>query len=74
VAIVVADRLSPDGWWHHWILYVFPASFIVGAASGIVDGFYYELIALSIAANVLLYAVAGLLIGIAWRSLSGTSD
>jgi hypothetical protein len=64
VAIIAVDRLSAHGWWRPWMLYVFPSSYMIGAASGVIDGFFYEMAALAIIANTVLYAVVGFLLGL----------
>jgi hypothetical protein len=67
IAIIVIDRLSAHGWWAHWVLYVFPSSYMIGAASGIIDSFFYEMAAIAIVVNIILYSIAGLILGIVLR-------
>lgn len=69
VAIIAIDRLSAHGWWRPWMLYVFPSSYMIGAASGIIDSFFYEMAALAIIVNTVLYAVVGLLFALVLRAV-----
>ena len=62
IAILGADRASDHGWWPSWIAYVWPTNYMFGATSAIVDGFWYEIAALSIGINALIYVLVGLAI------------
>jgi|SRR5271167_1839282 len=62
LVIVSIDRLSSGGWWANWILYVWPSSYMMGATSAIIDGFWYEMLAFATAINALIYALVGTLI------------
>jgi hypothetical protein len=70
VSIIAIDRLSAHGWWRPWVLYVFPSSYMVGAASGIIDSFFYEMTAIATLVNTLLYAVVGCILGLVLRALA----
>jgi hypothetical protein len=72
VIILVIDRLSAHGFWRHWIVYVFPSSYMLGAASGIIDSFFYEMAAIAILVNIVLYSVAGFIVGIVLRLIFGS--
>jgi len=67
IAILSIDRLSAHGFWRHWVLYVFPSSYMLGAASGIIDSVYYEMAAIAILVNVALYSIAGFMLAVALR-------
>lgn len=69
IALLVADHMSPHGWWPGWIKYVWPTDYMLGATSAIVDRFWFEVAALSIALNAILYAVAGAILVAVWRRL-----
>jgi hypothetical protein len=67
VVLLAIDGASTNGWWPHWIPYLFPTDFMLGAASGVVDSFYYKMAALAIAMNVALYATVGFVLGLSIR-------
>lgn len=62
LGLLAIDQSTPGGWWPEWIVYLYPTAYMLGAASGIRDYFFYELAAISIAINLVLYAFAGLAI------------
>jgi hypothetical protein len=70
VVLVAIDCLSAHGFWRHWILYVFPSSYMLGAASGIIDSFFYEMAAIAIVVNIMLYSIAGFILGIFLRLIA----
>jgi hypothetical protein len=63
VVIIAIDRTSIHGWWPRWVPYAFPSSYILGAASGVIDSFFYEMAAIAIAVNVVMYSIIGLALG-----------
>jgi hypothetical protein len=65
VVLLAIDGASTNGWWPHWIPYLFPTDFMLGAASGVVDIFYFKMAALAIVINVALYATIGFGAGLA---------
>ncbi|MFO1464924.1 MAG: hypothetical protein U1F35_00535 [Steroidobacteraceae bacterium] len=67
VAIVAADRLVSGGFWRPWVVYVFPSSYMIGAASGIIDSFFYEMAAIATIVNAVLYALGGVVVGCVLR-------
>ncbi len=68
IALLLVDRSSAHGWWPDWIKYVWPTDFMLGATSAIVDRYWFEVAAVSIALNALLYAALGaLLVGVVGR-------
>ena len=69
IALLVADHMSPHGWWPEWIAYVWPTDYMLGATSAVVDSFWYEVAALSIVLNAILYAVVGTILVVVWRKL-----
>ena len=66
LTISMIDRLSSGGWWPDWIFYVWPTNYMMGATSAIIDGFWYEMLALSAAVNALLYAFIGIMFYVAF--------
>ena len=72
--IVPASLLIVNGsrggvWWPDWIAYVWPTSYMFIATSGIVNWYWYEIAAISIGLNALLYALVGALLAVAGRKL-----
>jgi hypothetical protein len=59
IATLLIDHVSKGGWWPHWIMYAWPTSYMFGATSGVVDAFWYEIAAVAIALNVVIYAAVG---------------
>jgi predicted DNA repair protein MutK len=51
------------------MLYVFPSSYMLGAASGIIDSFFYQMAAVAILVNTALYSVVGFVVGLVLRLL-----
>jgi chromate transport protein ChrA len=62
ILLLTIDRLSPQGWWADWIPFVWPTSLMMIATSAIVNGFWYEVAAIAIGLNAILYALVGLAI------------
>lgn len=74
IGLLVADRMSPHGWWPDWIKYIWPTDYMLGATGAIVDHVWFEIAAVSMALNAALYAVVGAILVAVWRRLfaSGT--
>ena len=59
IGLLVADHMSPHGWWPGWIKYVWPTDFMLGATGAIVDRVWFEIAAVSISINAALYVIVG---------------
>ena len=60
--LLAADHMSAHGWWPNWIGYIWPTSYMFVATGAIVDRFWYEIAALSIGLNVILYGLVGIIL------------
>jgi hypothetical protein len=69
IVLLVADHMSPHGWWPDWIEYVWLTDYMLGATSAVVDRFWFEIAALSITLNAIIYAIAGAILVAGWRRL-----
>lgn len=66
IVLLVADHMSPHGWWPDWIKFVWPTDYMLGATSAIVNSFWFQVAALSIALNAIIYAVVGAILVAVW--------
>lgn len=69
VLLLIADHMSAHGWWPNWIGYIWPTSYMFVATSAIVDRFWYEIAALSIGLNAILYGLVGIILSSWLRKL-----
>lgn len=69
MSLLVVSRESGGNWWPDWTAYAWPTSYMLIATSAIVNWFWYEVAAISIALNALLYAIIGALLAVAGEKL-----
>ena len=69
VVFIAVDAATPGGWWPPWIMYFWPADFMLGVASGNRDWYFFEIAGVAISINVVLYAVVGAIAGVVVRQM-----
>lgn len=69
IVVMSVDRLSAHGWWPEWVNYVWPTSYMLMASSGFHDAYVYEVIAVSVIANAMIYVLVGLVINRLFRGI-----
>jgi ABC-type multidrug transport system permease subunit len=74
IAMLAVDHISPHGWWPDWVNYVWPTDYMLGATSAIVNRFWFEIAALSIALNAIIYGIAGAIVVSAQRKFFRTTE
>lgn len=67
--LLVVSRQRCGTWWPDWTIYLWQTSYMFIATSAIVNWFWYEVAAISIALNALLYAMVGALLAVAGEKL-----
>ncbi len=69
VSLLIVSWERGGTWWPDWTGYVWPASHMFIATSAIVNLFWYEVAAISIALNALLYAIVGVLLAVTGKKM-----
>jgi hypothetical protein len=74
VTLLIIYYSTATGWWPSSSWFVWPTAFLLVTTHGIVNRFWWEIVAVSIATNVAIYAGVGLAVSLAIKHFASPSN